>query len=126
MSGTSIVLTTAAVVVPALTRAGHLTISGTRMPPSYSQPFPSRNGPLYVAGVLGPSVVASPPLSELKITSVFSVEPQRVQLRHDAADALVHALDHRRIDRVALQAGGLAASYLAIRSGLPTNGVWTA
>ena len=54
-----------------------------------------------MAGVLGPSPVASPPLSEVKITSVLCGKFQLVELAGDAAHVVVHVLDHRGIDWIA-------------------------
>ena len=47
-------------------------IIGTRIPPSYSQPFPARSGKL-VVGL--PSAVERPPLSEKNTMMVFSANP---------------------------------------------------
>ena len=51
---------------------GHLTIIGSRVPPSYIQPLPSASGSLQV-GL--PSAVARPPLSEVNTTTVSSATP---------------------------------------------------
>ena len=58
---------------PAFVMPGIRTISGTRIPPSYSQPFPDRSGKLHV----GPSFrsVQRPPLSEVKMIVVESSSP---------------------------------------------------
>jgi len=51
---------------------GQRTIRGSRVPPSYIQPLPSASGALQV-GL--PSEGASPPLSEVKTTTVSSAMP---------------------------------------------------
>ena len=59
--------------LPGLTTPGHLMRNGSRIPPSYSQPFPPRSGRLDVGE---PSDVESPPLSAMKQTTVLSSRPK--------------------------------------------------
>ena len=47
-------------------------MSGSRVPPSYIQPLPSDKGALQVGE---PSEVARPPLSEVKMMTVFRACP---------------------------------------------------
>ena len=77
----SVLVTGTSQTRPAATLPGMLTISGTRMPPSYSCPFAPRSGAFDVAGVSGPSLTDRPPLSEVKTTSVFSRSPRSSSLR---------------------------------------------
>src|SRR3989442_496284 len=59
--------------LPGLVAPGHFTSIGSRMPPSYSQPLPARNGTFQV-GI--PSAVDKPPLSERKMRLVcFALRP---------------------------------------------------
>ncbi len=56
--------------VPGFVIPGHFTSSGTRVPPSYRYPLPSRKGALMVEGVFGPSSTLRPPLSEVNRMAV--------------------------------------------------------
>ena len=68
----SSVVTGTSLVVPGRTTPGQRTINGTRMPPSYTNPFPARSGRFDVGA---PSAVDRPPLSLVNTTSVFSCWP---------------------------------------------------
>ena len=59
-------------VVAGWVTPGHLTMSGSRMPPSYSHPLPPRSGTFEVGD---PSAVERPPLSDMKMTAVRSAMP---------------------------------------------------
>jgi len=60
-------LVTASVSVPAGILPGHQAMVGSRIPPSSVLPLKPRSGALTPRGV--------PPLSEVKITRVFSLNP---------------------------------------------------
>ena len=73
--------------LPGLTLAGQRATPGTRRPPSYMCVLPLRQGPL-----LAPNI-RLPPLSEVKITSVFSAKMQPIEGVQHLADAGVEMLD---------------------------------
>ena len=78
-------------IVPAASRPGQRSNSGTRMPPSHSVPLRWNSGALRESH--------SPPLSLVKMTSVFCGELQSIQRVENAADALIGALEHRNVVR---------------------------
>ena len=78
--------------VPAGILPGHQAMVGSRMPPSHVLPLNPRNGAFTARGV--------PPLSEVKITSVFRSSFEFAQRVEHLPDAPVHFLDPVAVDAV--------------------------
>ena len=86
--------------LPGVVTPGQRTIIGSRIPPSYIHPLPPRSGRLLVGC---PSDVDSPPLSDMKNTTVFCSSPSRFNPASHRTHRRVHRFDHSGVDRVSLQ-----------------------